>query len=552
MSTEAKRPLANTRSKTETGFEYVMNQLQTYSAYGAKELRGFTPYMPGEEEALRARYDEMDLLLDFAGKESALTDEIIKCLWESKEMSLTLERSVNDTLSVVELFEVKTFLLRTGRIREILEELLVPAGVPMPERYKLYETTDLLDVLDPSKERMDTFYIYDSFSEELAALRKEKRDLDLELRKAQKAIRTRLEAAHGFHMTPKFELIVPKANKALLELASGLAELKRGEEDYMNVVFNLVPDERVCEINGRAEKLAALIEEAEDKVRVELTAAIAAKRSLLAHNCQIIGHIDVDLAKVLYAKSHGCIRPVIRKDHSIEIEDGRNLQVEDILKEKGKPYCPVSIHLKDGVTAITGANMGGKTISIKMTGQIALLTQYAMYVPAAKAEVGLSNFMQVLIGDSQNINRGLSSFGSEMEELKEILDNAQSRSIIIIDEIASGTNPAEGLALTRAFMSYFQKKDYITLFTTHFDHAAVGSDVCNLQVRGLAGADFDKLQRELSMANRRQRIEILGKYMDYRLQRVDGEACAPRDALNIAKILGVYAEIIDEAREYLL
>ena len=552
MSTAAKRALVNTRSKTETGFEYVLNQLQTYSAYGAKELRAFEPYRPGGEEALRTRFDEMDLLLDFAGREPALIDEVIKCLWESKEMSLTLERSMNDTLSVVELFEVKTFLLRSGRIREILESTLLPGGGVIPERYKLYVTTDLLDVLDPSGERMDTFYLYDSFSADLAALRKEKRELDLELRKAQKMIRTRLEATHGFHMTPRFELIVPKANKTLLALASGLPELRRGEEDYMNVVFHLVPDDRVCEITAQAEKLASRIEDEEDKVRVKLTAEVAARKNLLAHNCGILGHIDVDLAKVLYARAHDCVRPVIRDEHVIEISEGRNLQVEDILHEKGKPYCPVSISLRDGVTAITGANMGGKTVSIKMAGQAALLAQYAMYVPAQKAEIGLSDFIQVLIGDSQNINRGLSSFGSEMEELKEILDNAVSRSVIIIDEIASGTNPAEGLALTRAFMAYFQKKDYITLFTTHFDHAAVGSDVCNLQVRGLAGADFGRLQRELTVANRRQRIEILGKYMDYRLQRVDGEACAPRDALNIAEILGVYDEIIDEARRNLL
>ena len=118
--------------------------------------------------------------------------------------------------------------------------------------------------------------------------------------------------------------------------------------------------------------------------------------------------------------------------------------------------------------------------------------------------------------------------------------------------IASGTNPAEGFALTKSFMKYFSTKPYITIITTHFDHAASGEEVHNLQVRGLSGADFGKLARELSTANRRQRIEILGKYMDYRLIPVDTVGEVPRDALNIAKILGIYDEIIDEARTYLI
>ena len=234
------------------------------------------------------------------------------------------------------------------------------------------------------------------------------------------------------------------------------------------------------------------------------------------------------------------------------IEEGRNLQVEDALKAQSRSYIPVSIELADGVTAITGANMGGKTISLKMVTQCCLMMQYALYVPAKRMEAGLSNYIHVLIGDSQNVQRGLSSFGSEMEELKEMLDNAQDRSLLMIDEIASGTNPAEGFALTKSFMKYFSKKPYITIITTHFDHAASGEEVHNLQVKGLSGADFGKLARELSTANRRQRIEILGKYMDYRLIPVDTVGQVPRDALNIAKILGIYDEIIDEARTYLI
>ncbi|MCR4804031.1 MAG: DNA mismatch repair protein MutS, partial [Clostridia bacterium] len=361
-----------------------------------------------------------------------------------------------------------------------------------------------------------------------------------------------LQREHGFFLTPKFELSVPRANRELLEKAEGIAELERTGEDYMNIVFEIRDTDEVYDIRRRKEALDGLIEEEEMRICAWLSREISAREETLTANCGAIARLDLDMAKCLYAARHACTKPVICADHRLAIEEGRNLQVEDALRKQGRNYLPVSIELSDGVTAITGANMGGKTISLKMITQCALMAQYAMYVPAKRMEAGLSAYIHVLIGDSQNVQRGLSSFGSEMEELKEILDNAQDRSIIMIDEIASGTNPAEGFALTKSFMKYFSKKPYITIITTHFDHAASGEEVRNLQVKGLSGADFGKLARELSTANRRQRIEILGKYMDYRLIPVNNAGAVPRDALNIAKILGIYDEIIDEARLYLI
>ena len=195
--------------------------------------------------------------------------------------------------------------------------------------------------------------------------------------------------------------------------------------------------------------------------------------------------------------------------------------------------------------------MGGKTVSLKLVGMIAIMAQYGYFVPAASARVGLSGFMQILIGDSQSIERGLSSFGSEMEELKEMMDNSRDRSLLLIDEIASGTNPVEGLALTKSITDYLKKQPYISLITTHFEAVTDDKDVVNMQVTGLANADFDRLDKELRYANRRERINIIQKYMDYRLTRVDDNREVPKDALNIAKMLGIDNNIIEKAKEYL-
>ncbi|MCL1809987.1 MAG: DNA mismatch repair protein MutS, partial [Clostridiales bacterium] len=142
----------------------------------------------------------------------------------------------------------------------------------------------------------------------------------------------------------------------------------------------------------------------------------------------------------------------------------------------------------------------------------------------------------------------LSGFGSKMETLKEMLDNGEDRALFLIDEIASGTNPQEGFALTKGLIAYLMHKPYISLFTTHFDVGAESGEVVNLQVAGLAGADFGKLDKELRYANRRERINIISKYMDYRLHRAADGREVPRDALNIAKMLGINEEIIEYAR----
>ncbi len=548
MSTSYKRPLSKTATRQVVGFSYVWDEIGPHTPYGTKRKQSFKPYMPGEEELLRAHLEDMDVLFRNVCGSDARVNALLTELCELKEISLSVSRSRTEVLSIPELFNIKGFLVHSRRLRKLLAEDLET----VPERYQLHDTDELLDVLDPSGEYLDTFFIYDAFSEKLAAYRRESREIEASVRKVKKGIRERLQREHGFAMSPKFELFVPRSNKDLLDLAESLPELQRTSEDYMNIIFELKDSEEVFAVEKRREELDTLIEEEETRVCALLSKRIGKRQDILESNCETVADLDLDLAKCLYARRHDCTKPVIAEDHVVVIEEGRNLQVEDALKQQRRTYIPVSISLADGVTAITGANMGGKTISLKMVTQCCLMTQYALYLPAKHAEVGLSAYIHVLIGDSQNVQRGLSSFGSEMEELKEILDNAQDRSVIMIDEIASGTNPAEGFALTKSFMKYFAKKPYITIITTHFDHAASGEEVRNLQVKGLSGADFGKLARELSTANRRQRIEILGKYMDYRLIPADNAGSVPRDALNIAKILGIYDEIIDEARNYLI
>ena len=544
MSENAKR-LANRKTRSETGLDYVVGALNLLTPFGTRIIKEQKPFFPGQEEELRAELERVQRMLDIAAANERDISVLQETFMMMKDNSFTIERSANAALTVVEIFEIKSLLLLIDKVRKTADRVL------LPEEFVPGDITELLDILDPGKDRLNTFYIYDSFSERLAGLRAEKKELERESRKAKKKRKSELLTRTGLNLTPKFDITVSKSDSERMEMMKEISELVKSEEDYMSVTFVLAPTEEDNEIQKRIDQVVADIEEEELKVREELSKEIHKWEEVLLDGCERIGRLDITLAKALFAARTNCVMPQIVEEHVVEFTDGRHLQVEEIVKKKGGEYCPVSLSLSQGVTCITGANMGGKTVSLKLVGMIAIMAQYGYFVPAASARVGLSGFLQILIGDSQSIERGLSSFGSEMEELKEMMDNSRDRSLLLIDEIASGTNPVEGLALTKSITDYLKKQPYISLITTHFEAVTDDKDVVNMQVMGLANADFDRLDKELRYANRRERINIIQKYMDYRLARVDDNREVPKDALNIAKMLGIDTNIIEKAKEYL-
>ena len=544
MSENAKR-LANRKTRSETGLDYVVGALNLLTPFGTRIIKEQKPFFPGQEEELRAELERVQRMLDIAAANERDISVLQETFMMMKDNSFTIERSANAALTVVEIFEIKSLLLLIDKVRKTADRVL------LPEEFVPGDITELLDILDPGKDRLNTFYIYDSFSERLAKLRAEKKELERESRKEKKKRKSELLTRTGLNLTPKFDITVSKSDSERMKMMKEISELVKSEEDYMSVTFVLAPTEEDNEIQKRIDQVVADIEEEELKVREELSKEIHKWEEVLLDGCERIGRLDITLAKALFAARTNCVMPQIAEEHVVEFTDGRHLQVEEIVKKKGGEYCPVSLSLSQGVTCITGANMGGKTVSLKLVGMIAIMAQYGYFVPAASARVGLSGFMQILIGDSQSIERGLSSFGSEMEELKEMMDNSRDRSLLLIDEIASGTNPVEGLALTKSITDYLKKQPYISLITTHFEAVTDDKDVVNMQVTGLANADFDRLDKELRYANRRERINIIQKYMDYRLTRVDDNREVPKDALNIAKMLGIDTNIIEKAKEYL-
>ena len=393
MKQGTNRRLANVKTRKETGLDYIMFNLDLNTPFGKKQLKEIQPFYPGEEAELRAELDRVERMIHFVRQNKVLTDKMQEVFMEMKDPTLTVQRSGDTALSTVELYEVKSLLLQMRQLRKLTIEHEVgdykgahcvseckPAGDgaeglaaengeekdaqvvnTVPEEYFLTDTEDLLDELDPTGDRMNTFYIYNEFSAKLTELRGKKREYEILIRKEQKQKREELRKTQGVQLTPKFDIVLAKSNPDF-ERIQALPELEIVDQDYMSVTLQLKPTEEIYKYVNEIEEINAQIEEEEERVRGVLSKKISEKAEVLLENCEKIGALDLALARAVYSIRHDLTKPEIVDEHIIEFEDGRNIQVEDVIREKGKTYCPISLELKDGVTLITGANMGGKTI----------------------------------------------------------------------------------------------------------------------------------------------------------------------------------------------
>ncbi len=259
-----------------------------------------------------------------------------------------------------------------------------------------------------------------------------------------------------------------------------------------------------------------------------------------------VGKLDLALAKLAFFKGFKCTRPVINTESSdIIIKEGRYLPTQVQLEKKRRTYTPVSIALKNGVTCITGANMGGKTISLKMVGMMLWMAHMGLFVPAKEADIALREFLIVSIGDDQDADLGLSTFGAEIVNVAKAIKASEGRGVILIDELARGTNPKEGYALSMSIIETLKYKSTMTLITTHFDGLADQNDVTHLQVIGLEKIDFEDIKQNIDRQSKY--MDRLNELMDYRLKEIHTTQDVPKDAIRIAQLMGLDEKTLDRA-----
>jgi len=190
--------------------------------------------------------------------------------------------------------------------------------------------------------------------------------------------------------------------------------------------------------------------------------------------------------------------------------------------------------------------MGGKTVTLKTTAFNLLLGLSGCFVCAQSASLPCVDHIFFISDDLQDVNRGLSTFGAEILYFQEIFSYLKdSQGILFIDEFARGTNPQEGQILIRSLCHFLHRQTVISFISTHYDNVGESS-MSHYQVIGLRNMDFQHF-RLPSNLNSQYSVDLIQDNMDYRIEKVDATRSVPRDALNIARILGFEEEIITYA-----
>jgi DNA mismatch repair protein MutS2 len=232
----------------------------------------------------------------------------------------------------------------------------------------------------------------------------------------------------------------------------------------------LEPFETV-ETNNQLVQLAE--DEAAEILRIlrELTERLQAVRGPLVAAAEAIAALDSVFARARFARDFDAAVPEFAEAGELRLQDARHPVLEDKLRRENRAVVPMTLSLggAERVLVISGPNTGGKTVALKTTGLAALSAQSEIPVTAQRAVMPLFDRVLVDIGDEQSIAADLSTFSAHMLNLKTMLEAATPQSLVLVDEMGTGTAPEEGAALAIALLDEFRAKNCIVLATTHHD-----------------------------------------------------------------------------------
>ena len=286
------------------------------------------------------------------------------------------------------------------------------------------------------------------------------------------------------------------------------------------------------EANNQLVQLAE--DEAAEIARIlrELTEKLQAIRGPIVAATDTIAELDSVFARARFAREFDAAIPEFSENGELHLVDARHPVLEDKLRKENRGIVPMTLSLggEERVLVISGPNTGGKTVALKTTGMAALAAQSGIPVAAQRAVLPMFDRVLVDIGDEQSIAADLSTFSAHMLNLKTMLEAATPKSLVLVDEMGTGTAPEEGAALAVALLDEFRTKNCIVLATTHHDrlktYASTTPGVVN------AAVEFDDVNLRPT----------------YRLMvGVPGGS----SGIAIAQRLGIASGIIDRARSLL-
>ena len=230
----------------------------------------------------------------------------------------------------------------------------------------------------------------------------------------------------------------------------------------------------------------------------ELTELLRNNAAAIQALVQALGRLDLLFAKAAFASDFDCVIPRFSADTNrrLALKDARHPLLEDVLRRQKKPILPISLALdeKQRTLLISGPNTGGKTVSMKTVGLLALMAQAALPVPAADAEFPLFELVLADMGDQQSIQESLSTFSAHIARVRDMLETVTPQSLVLLDELGRATDPEEGGALGVAILDSFRAHGAFTLASTHLLALKIYGATTEGVLNGSMGFDEKTLQ----------------------------------------------------------
>ena len=277
----------------------------------------------------------------------------------------------------------------------------------------------------------------------------------------------------------------------------------------------------VVSLNNKLREYEAREREEIRKILLRITEIVKTKKE------EILERLDFIDAKTTYSVNKKCIVPKIINKEYLKLVEARHPLIDE------NTVVPINFELgnPENIMLITGPNTGGKTVTLKVAGLLTIMALSGIPIPAnEKTEVGYFHNVLADIGDEQSLEQNLSSFSGHVSKIKDIIEHASSKSLVLMDELGSGTDPMEGAAFAMAIIDYLNKKHVTSIITTHYSEVKAYA----FNTTGIKSASMEFNVETLSPTYRL-------------LEGIPGES----NALIIARKYGISEEVIENAKSYI-
>ena len=521
----------NLKEKTKKGsLIWVLDKSAT--SMGGRALRKWIEEPLIRKSEIENRLDSVDELVS----DSYYNEDVRELLKDIYDIERIVGKISTKNANAKDLISLKTSL---SKLPSIKEELSKANSNLLKNWYKnldsLEDIKDLLEASildDPSLSIKEGNIIKDNFNSEIDELRLAKtkgKEWIAALENREREFTGIKSLKVGYNKVFGYYIEISKANYDLIPEGRYIRkQTLANAERYITQELKEMEDK----ILGAEEKLIAL----EYKLFTEIRDKIEDETSRIQNSAKIIGQLDALSTLALVAKENDYVKPKINEEGLINIVDGRHPVVEKVIG-LGEFVSNNTLlnHEDNRLLLITGPNMAGKSTYMRQVALITLMAQIGSFVPAKECNISVCDKIFTRIGASDDLAGGKSTFMVEMWEVSNILKNATSKSLVLLDEVGRGTSTYDGLSIAWSVIEYISKNNKLkckTLFATHYHELTkLEGEIEGVKNYSVAVTEID------------DNIVFLRKIIEGGADQSYG--------IEVAKLAGLPTEVIERAKEIL-